>query len=330
MGEEPYVESLKKLKNAVDESFSNAIIINNHDESKAMPQIKTDAITLEYDTFGSKTDPPMILIMGLTAQMINWPDGFCEQLAEAGHFVIRFDNRDCGLSTKFETLDVPNINQVEARLKRGEPFLPPYTLSEMASDVLVLMEGLNIEVAHVCGMSMGGMMAQILALEYPEKVLSVTSMASTTSEPDLPKPTPEATKALVSLPPVQREANIDHSLWIQRVFSNGSTYWDEALQKEIIAKCYDRAFYPLGFARQMTAIMMAPGRRKALQNLQRPLLVIHGEIDPLTTLPHGEDTAQSAPQGRLVVLPEWGHGMAYPYYWPQMVAKIAEHTLKAD
>lgn len=295
-----------------------------------MPQIKTDAITLEYDTFGFKRGRPLILIMGLTAQMINWPDGLCEQLADAGHFVIRFDNRDCGLSTKHETLGVPNINKVGERLKKGEAFLPPYTLSEMAGDVLVLMEGLGIDAAHICGMSMGGMMAQILALEHPEKMLSVTSMASTTSEPDLPPPTHEATKALVSLPPVQREANIDHSLWIQRVFSNGSAYWDETLQKEIITQCYDRTFYPLGFARQMTAIMTTPGRRKALQNLQRPLLVIHGGIDPLTILPHGEDTAHSAPNGHLVVLPEWGHGMAYPHYWPQMVAEITDHTKKVS
>ena len=294
-----------------------------------MPQIKGKSITLEYDTFGSRKGRPLILIMGLTAQMINWPEGFCEQLADADHFVVRFDNRDCGLSTKFETLGAPNINQVEARLKKGAGFLPPYTLSDMAQDVLVLMEGLNIDAAHVCGMSMGGMMAQILALEHPAKVLSATSMAATTSEPDLPKPTPEATRALVSIPPVQREDNIEHSVWIQRVFSNGSAHWDENLQREIITRCYDRSFYPLGFARQMTAIMTTPGRRKALQNLQQPLLVIHGQLDPLTTLPHGEDTARSAPNGRLAILPEWGHGMAYPHYWPQMVAEIAEYTKMA-
>ncbi len=293
-----------------------------------MPQIKTDAITLEYDTFGSKTDPPMILIMGLTAQMINWPNGFCEQLADAGHFVIRFDNRDCGLSSKFGDLGAPNLQQWGERLIKGEQLSPPYTLSQMAADVLVLMDGLDIDAAHICGMSMGGMLAQILGLEHPERVLSVTSMASTTSEPDLPPSTPEATKALISLPPVKREANIDHSLWIQRVFSGGSAYWDETLQKEIITQCYDRAFYPLGFSRQMAAIMTTPGRRKALQDLKRPILVIHGGLDPLLTLPYGEDTAKSAPNSRLVVLPEWGHGMAYPHYWPQMVSEITEHTHK--
>jgi len=294
-----------------------------------MPQIQTDAIMLAYDTFGSKNDRPLILIMGLTAQMINWPEGFCKQLAAAGHFVVRFDNRDCGLSGKFEALGAPKLKKVADRLKKGKGYSPPYTLSHMAEDILVLMEGLNIDAAHICGMSMGGMTAQILGLEHPEKVLSVTAMASTTGEPDLPPPTPRAAEALVSLPPVQREASIEHSLWIQRVFSNGSPYWDEALQKEIITRCYDRIFYPLGFTRQMAAIMTAPGRRKALQTLQPPLLVLHGKLDPLTTLPHGEDTARSAPEGRLVVLPEWGHGMAYPYYWPRMVAEIAEQTRKA-
>jgi len=291
-----------------------------------MPRVDANGIEIAYDTLGDPRGRPLILIMGLATQMLGWPDRFCRMLAEKDHWVIRFDNRDCGLSSKLEQFGVPDLNQMTNDLAKGLSVSPPYTLSDMASDAVGLMEALGIQKAHVCGLSMGGMIGQIMALEHPSRLLSLISMESTTGEPDLPGPTVEANEAMMSLPPVLRDAYLDYTVDVYRAFAGGSEKMDGGVQRRISARCYDRMFYPMGFARQMAAIYAAPARREALRSVSIPTLVIHGDSDALMPPEHGRDTAAAMPGARLMIVEGLGHGMAYPTLWQEMVNAISDHT----
>jgi len=294
-----------------------------------MPRIHANGIDIAYDTSGDPSGRPLVLIMGLATQLLGWPDRFCRMLADRGHWVIRFDNRDCGLSSKLEELGVPDLSQMTKNLAEGRMVTPPYTLSDMARDTVALMDGLGIEKAHICGLSMGGMIGQILALEHPSRMLSLVSMESTTGEPDLPGATAEANETMMSLPPVSRDAYLDYTVEVYRAFSGGSDKMDGNVQRRISARCYDRMFYPMGFARQMAAIYATPGRRKALQSVTVPSLVIHGDSDALMPPEHGRDTADAIPFARLFIVKGLGHGMAYPTLWEEMVHAIADHTQRS-
>lgn len=291
-----------------------------------MPNIHANGIDIEYDTFGERSGRPLILIMGLITQMIGWPERFCQMLAGAGHFVVRFDNRDSGLSTRMEALGVPNLEKVMADLGAGKSISVPYTLGDMAGDTLGLMDALGIDRAHVCGLSMGGMIAQVMAIDHPERMASLVSMMSSTNEPDLPGPTPEATEAMMSSPPAKREPYIDYQAWVFRTFSGGSDEYDETFQRELSGRGFDRAFYPMGFARQMAAILHGAGRRNALGRVTVPALVIHGTHDALVPPEHGKDTADAIPGAKLMLVEGLGHGIAYPDLWPEIVSAIDAHT----
>jgi len=294
-----------------------------------MPFAEANGIKICYDVMGPEDGRPLLLIMGLTTQLVAWPEGFCRQLVDLGHRVIRFDNRDCGLSSKMETMGVPDIMAMAAEFASGTAVTSPYTLSDMAADTLGLAEAQGLDRFHVCGLSMGGMIAQIMAVEYPARVLSLTSMESTTGEHDLPPSTPEAAAAVASLAPTKRDRYIAHMGTIYRAFAGGSEALDEDLQAELSAAAYDRAFYPMGFPRQMAAILAAPGRRRALGAVTCPTLVIHGTHDALVPPAHGEDTARSIPGAELLMVEDLGHGMAYPGLWTTMTARIAELTRAA-
>jgi pimeloyl-ACP methyl ester carboxylesterase len=266
--------------------------------------------------------------MGLVSQMIGWPERFCKMLADAGHFVIRFDNRDVGLSTKFEHLGAPDIQKLMVDFQAGKSLEVPYTLADMAADTWGLMDALGVLSAHVCGISMGGMIAQVMAIENPKRIRSMICLETSTGELDLPPSTPEATAAMMSPPPVKREAYLDHIVDVYRVFSGESASFDPELQRKISAAAYDRMWYPLGFTRQMAAIMAAEGRRQALQNVRVPTLVIHGDCDTLVPIEHARDMASSVPDAQLLIVKGLGHGMAYPALWAEMVNAISELTKK--
>jgi len=294
-----------------------------------MPFAESNGITLCYDVMGPDDGRPLLLIMGLTTQLIAWPEPFCRQLADTGHRVIRFDNRDCGLSTKMERLGVPDVMKMATDLAKGRPVAAPYTLSDMAADAVGLADALGLGRFHVCGLSMGGMIAQIMAIAHPGRILSLVSMESTTGERDLPPATPEAAAAMVSLAPTKRDRYVAYSIDLYRAFAGGSAELDADVQAELSAAAYDRAFYPMGFPRQMAAILAAPGRRTALGGVTCPTLVIHGTSDALVPAAHAEDTARSVPGAELFMVEGLGHGMAYPRLWTMMSDRIAAYTRKA-
>jgi pimeloyl-ACP methyl ester carboxylesterase len=205
----------------------------------------------------------------------------------------------------------------------GRYVKPPYTLQDMAEDTIGLMDALGIDKASICGISMGGMIAQIMAMNYPERLTGLTSLQSSTGELDLPQMTPAAMDAMMSVPPMDREGYIEHMVGIFRVFAGGSKAFDEDLQRDICARAFDRSFYPMGFLRQMSALVTAAGRRNALGRVTAPTLVMHGDCDPVVPLAHGRDSAAAITGAKLLIIQGLGHGMAFPDLWRDMVDAIA-------
>jgi len=292
-----------------------------------MPKaIVNNDITIEYETIGSQSGRPLLLIAGLSSQMVTWPQDFCRKLADGGHFVIRFDNRDCGLSSKIESGGVPDVEALMIAKQQGQPINPPYTLSDMAADAVGLVDSLDLDRVHVCGLSMGGMIAQMMAVEYPDRVASMTSMMSTTGEPELPGPTPAAIDAMISTPPWERSSYIRYLTGVYRAFAGGSEAFDPETSDTMAAQAYDRSFYLMGFPRQMAAIIACGSRAEKLRQVKAPTLVIQGTSDPLVSIEHGQATADAVPGAKLVLVEELGHGLAFPSLWDQIIAAINSHT----
>lgn len=294
-----------------------------------MPEAEVNDITIAYETIGSDKDRPLLLIAGLSSQMVTWPDEFCSRLAAAGHFVIRFDNRDCGLSTKIESGGVPDVEALMVARQQGQPIDPPYTLSDMAADAVGLLDRLGLNRVHVCGLSMGGMIAQVMAAEFSDRVASLISMMSTTGKPDLPGPTAEAMAAMVSTPPWERNSYIRYLTGVYRAFAGGSEAFDEDVSNTIAAQAYDRSFYLMGFPRQMAAIIASGSREEMLAHVTAPTLVIHGTSDPLVSSDHGRATARAVPGAGLVLIEQLGHGLAFPSLWDEIISAITAHTQPA-
>ncbi len=283
--------------------------------------VPTTGVELEYDTFGDPADEALLLVMGFTAQMIAWPEAFCEGLAAGGRHVIRFDNRDCGLSTKFDGQEVDLGAVMHAVLADQPDLMPavPYTLSDMAADAIGLLDHLGIERAHVVGASMGGMIAQTIAIEHPERVRSLVSIMSQPGDPDVGQPAPEAAAVLLAPPPTQRQAYIDNA--VNYLVWSSKKYADVDLAKEQAARAYDRSFYPEGSNRQLAAIYASGRRSERLQQLDVPALVIHGRDDTLITPSGGIRTAELIPGAHLLLLSDMGHDLPEPL-WPLVAAAI--------
>jgi pimeloyl-ACP methyl ester carboxylesterase len=292
-----------------------------------MAQITTPAqITLEYETAGSEADPPLLMVSGLGAQLVAWPREFCERLAAGGRFVISYDNRDCGLSSKLDGQPV-DMDAINAAVAAGDfpraRSLAPYTLDDMAGDGLALLDGLGIEQAHVLGASMGGMIAQTMAIRHPERLLTLISMMSTTGEPGYGESSPEAMRALLAPTPGERAAYIDAS---ERALIWRSRRWpDVAGVRAVAALSYDRCYYPEGSSRQFAAIVASGSRADGLIGLRVPTLVIHGLDDTLIAPSGGERTAELIPDAALIELPDMGHDRPEPL-WPQLCEAILAHT----
>ncbi|MCX5798001.1 MAG: alpha/beta fold hydrolase [Proteobacteria bacterium] len=294
-----------------------------------MPRVNANGIQIEYETFGSPSGRPLLLIIGLGAQMIQWDDDLCKNLAERGHYVIRYDNRDVGLSTKFEEAGVPDLIKTFEKLIRKETLRPPYTLDDMADDGVGLLTALGIQKAHICGMSMGGMIAQSIAIRHPSRVLSLICIYSTTGNPKLPQPKPEVIGLLVTPPPNEREASIEHMMRLFKTITGPGYPIDEKWNHKILAKYYDRCFYPQGIARQLVAILTQSNREPALASVNVPTLVVHGTSDPLVPMEGGKAIAKAISGAQLMLIEGMGHDLPHGGGWPRIIEAIATHTQNA-
>ena len=294
-----------------------------------MPHAHANGITIEYDTFGNPGDVPLLLIMGLGAQMILWDEEFCSTLAKRGHWVIRFDNRDIGLSTKLDDAGMPDVVAAVSAIVTRQPIAAPYTLSDMAADTAGLLDALDIPTAHVVGASMGGMIAQTVAIEHPRRVRTLTSIMSSTGSPDLPPARPEAMAALLSPPPVGRSESIERAVSVFRTIGSPGFPFDEEHVRERAARSYDRCFHPIGVMRQLVAILASGDRTEALKSVTIPTLVIHGADDPLVPVEAGQATAAAVPGAQLVTLAGMGHDLPKPL-WQRVIDAICTLTQPAE
>jgi pimeloyl-ACP methyl ester carboxylesterase len=294
-----------------------------------MARVRANGIEIEYDSFGSASGRPLLLIMGLGGQMIMWDEGFCEALAERGHYVVRFDNRDVGLSTRFGHAGLPNVMELMMQAASGQAPSVPYTLDDMADDAAGLLDALGLESAHVCGASMGGMIAQTVAIRHGGRLRSLVSIMSSTGDASLPQARPEAMAVLMTPPPSDRAGSLDAAVRTWRTIGSPGFPFDEAKIRERAGRLYDRAFYPEGTARQLAAIVAHGSRAQKLRDVSVPTLVIHGADDPLVPLAGGQHTAESIPGAELLVIAGMGHDLPEGA-WPTLVGAISEHTAKAE
>ncbi len=286
---------------------------------------KANGIEIEYESFGREGDPVILLVMGLGAQLTLWPDALCEKLAARGFRVIRYDNRDVGLSTKLDAAGVPEMADIFSGAAK-----PAYTLDDMAADGAALLDALGIERAHIVGASMGGMIAQLFAANHPEKTLSLTSIMSTTGNPAVPPATPEAMAALTTRLPADAsiEAMIDNSVKTLTVIGSPAHDYNTPGERAKLKRSIERSIYPAGFARQMAAIVANGDRRSKLKSVTAPTSVIHGEVDPLVNLAGGEDTAASIKGAELIVIPGMGHDLP-PFVLDQVRDAILKTAARA-
>jgi pimeloyl-ACP methyl ester carboxylesterase len=275
-----------------------------------MPRLHANRIDIEYETLGDLYQPPMLLIMGLGAQLITWDDGFCEELAARGFHVIRYDNRDSGLSTKMEAAGA-------------------YTLDDLADDAVGVLDALNIRAAHIVGASMGGFIGQLVAINHPERVLSLTSIMSGPGGQDTVAPTPEAAELLVRVPGPTREERIDQGVHSREVLAGRGNPFNLEEERAKVERAYDRSYYPEGYGRQLLAILAAKSRMPALAGVRVPTLVVHGVDDPLVPLENGRRVAGAVPGARLLELHGMGHNVP-KHYWPVVADAIAETARQAS
>jgi pimeloyl-ACP methyl ester carboxylesterase len=290
---------------------------------------RTNGIELCYEIFGDAEAEPMLLIMGLGAQMIHWDDDFCRQLAARGFRVIRFDNRDIGKSSKMTGgKRLSPFELIKLRFLKI-PVAAPYKLHDMAEDVIGLMDALGIKSAHVVGASMGGMIAQEMAISFPLRVRSLTSIMSTTGDPNIPPPSREATAVLMAPPPATKEEYFVRYAQTWKVLRNGSFPQDEALDRSRAERTYERGLNPAGVGRQLRAILASGSRKQRLGSVKAPTLVIHGTVDPLVRPEGGKDTAASIPGAKLLMIEGMGHALPIPM-WPEVIDAIDKHAHAAS
>lgn len=290
------------------------------------PQIaRANGIDLCYEIFGDPAAEPLLLIMGLGAQMVQWDDDFCRQLAARGFRVIRFDNRDIGKSSRLSGgKPLTAFELLKMRLLKI-PVKAPYRLSDMAEDTVGLMDALGIASAHLVGASMGGMIAQEIAISFPQRLRSLTSIMSTTGNPKIPGPTREATAILMAPPPKSREEFLERFAKTWKVLRVGQFPEDEALDSGRAERTFARGLNPAGAGRQLRAILASGSRRDRLRTVKAPTLVIHGTVDPLVHPAGGKDTAASIPGARLIMIEGMGHALPLRM-WPQIIDAIDKHA----
>ncbi|UOZ06755.1 alpha/beta fold hydrolase [Amycolatopsis sp. WQ 127309] len=286
-----------------------------------MARAQANGLELEYGTFGDPAAPPLVLVMGLGAQMITWDDGFCELLASRGFFVVRYDNRDVGLSTYFDELPPPDLGALFA----GDRSSAPYLLADLADDAVGLFDALGIAKAHVVGASMGGMIVQQLAIDHPDRLLSVTSIMSTTGDPAVGQAEPWALAVLTRPPATTREQALADSVEGYRRLGSPGYPDDDAFLLAKATMRFDRARHPEGTLRHAAAVMASGDRTSGLHSVELPALVVHGDADPLIDVSGGKATAAAIPGAELLVIPGMGHNLPRAV-WPEVADAIGRVT----
>ena len=290
-----------------------------------MANAKANGIQIEYEVFGEYMNPKLVLIAGNGAQMNFWDTEFCEMLAKNDLCVIRFDNRDAGLSTKFDAAGIPDMTKVYNAAKEKKTIDTAYTLEDMADDIAGLLDVLKIGAAHICGASMGGMIAQIFAYRYPSRTSSLISIMSSTGNPSNPQISKETLAMVIAAPPTERNEYIEHNfrMW-KSLWSKGFPF-EEKRARRYLEESYDRNFCPHGALRQNAALVANGDRRKSLALLQIPTLVVHGTADPLFPVEAGIDTAHTIPNAKLLLIEGMGHDMPRGT-WEKIVSAIVKQV----
>jgi pimeloyl-ACP methyl ester carboxylesterase len=281
-------------------------------------------IDIAYETFGDPEQPALLLVMGLATQMIAWHDDFCAELAGHGFHVVRFDNRDVGRSTAMRDLPAPTLRQLALRSKKAAG----YTLSDMAGDAVGLLDHLGIQRAHVVGASMGGMIAQTIAIEHPDRVLSLCSIMSNTGARWSGQPKLATYRVLLGTPPKDRDKFIEHVLKTYRVIGSPGFDRDEDDLRDLAGRSYDRGRNPAGSGRQLAAITASGDRSSRLRSISAPTVVVHGTKDRLVNPSGGRATAKAIPGARLVRIEGMGHDLPRGA-WPQIIGAIVENAARA-
>lgn len=294
-----------------------------------MPNVMANGIQIEYDTFGDSSSPALLLIAGNGAQLLFWEAEFCELLAKTGLFVIRFDNRDVGLSTKFGESGVPDIMAAIKATMEGKNVAAAYSLDDMADDCVGLLDALRIEKAHICGASMGGMIAQVVSYRHPQRVLSLISIMSNTGNPHSSQGNPDAIAAVVAPSPTERNAYIQHNMNVWRKIWSPGFPFEERRARTFLEKSYDRSYYPEGMARQNMAILFQGDRTPSLLSIKSPTLVIHGSSDPLIPVEAGKETARMISGAYLLIIDGMGHDLPTGV-WSEIVTIISRHIKQAN
>ena len=289
-----------------------------------MPRAHANGIDIEYETFGDPNAAPLLLVTGLSAQLISWEAAFCEQLADGGFHAIRFDNRDSGLSTRMQAAGPPDVAAAF-----GGNAQPAYRLDDMADDSVGLLDALDIKAAHIVGASMGGYIAQLIAISHPGRVLSLTSIMSGPGWRESVPPTPEGAALLTVKPPSTREGIIEVAMSGRRALLGSGDPFDEAFERAKAVRAFERAYYPVGTGRQLVAILASEDRLERLKGVGVPTLVIHGTDDVLVPIENGRMVAAAVPSARFLELPGMGHDIP-KRVWPQVVAAIVDTARKAN
>jgi pimeloyl-ACP methyl ester carboxylesterase len=290
-----------------------------------MPFATNGSVEVFYETFGSPGDETLLLVNGLGSQCINYDVEFCQMFVDRGFFVIRYDNRDVGLSSKLDDL-TPKLSDVVTALRNGRAPDVPYHLSDMATDAVAVLDALDVETAHVAGVSMGGMIVQQLAIDHPTRLRSMTSIMSTTGDRDVGQASPEAAALFYAPPGQDRATVIAQSQALQRLTS--PTLFDPDRVARRVGDAFDRCFCPLGVARQLAAVIASGSRTQSLRGVDVPTLVIHGDADGLIDISGGVRTAQCIPGARFLAVAGMGHELA-PRDWATIVEAISDHARSA-
>jgi pimeloyl-ACP methyl ester carboxylesterase len=293
-------------------------------QSSGIQRARVGDVELAYETFGDPGDPPILLVMGLATQMIGWPDDFCAGLADRGHFVVRFDNRDIGLSTHFHAAGAPDLMRVMA----GDHSSVPYALTDLADDTIGLLDALGLDSVHVVGASMGGMVAQLVAVRHPDRVRSLTSIMSTTGDPSVGTPNEAAMGVLFAPPAADRESAVKRAIDTYRVIGSPGFEFDEPALRDRAGLAFDRAHDPAGVARQLAAILSTHDRTRDLMSISVPSLVVHGAEDALVNISGGRATAAAIPDAELLVVEGMGHDLPRAV-WPQIIDHITALAARA-